>query len=309
MAKKKKLSIYERLAWWWFWIGLSIGLCYLGFVIWVHLDIDSSFSISNAGAFGDLIGGVVGSLWALTGVFLFFQALKDQQKEFTETRDTLKSQTNTLWLQQFENTFFNMLKVQNQIREFIEFPPNNSFETVTFSQEPWKGLNFFNNVKEDLVRVYAWAKNDEKKAGFRFSNVPPKEKPLDRIQYLYPIFFKNYQKALAHYFRHLYHILKFISISEKNAPIESKVDFENYGGILQSQLSVAELVLLFYNGLCFRKMYKFINKYKLLQNLPLDHLADPERHKDLYPNIRFLTLNELFEDKKVSEDDIDRLKG
>ena len=43
-----------------------------------------------------------------------------------------------------------------------------------------------------------------------------------------------------------------------------------------------ELFLFFYNGICFNKANALIRKYKLVENLSAEDLADPENHENLY---------------------------
>mgnify|MGYP002245925193 FL=1 len=70
------------------------------------------------------------------------------------------------------------------------------------------------------------------------------------------------------YFRHLYHILKFVRYSEaqyfryssnhsQQADIHKK--YREYVQFVQAQMSTAELKLLFYNSFLFPKMQELIN--------------------------------------------------
>ncbi|EDN70296.1 hypothetical protein BGP_4809 [Beggiatoa sp. PS] len=76
---------------------------------------------------------------------------------------------------------------------------------------------------------------------------------------------KGQQHEIGHYFRHLYHILKFISESQD-------VDMsENYANLVRAQLSGEELVLLFYNCRCkkpnFETFYKLVENFELLKDM------------------------------------------
>lgn len=96
---KKKLT--EQLSI----ILLIIGLLLLIFGLLFFLWNDYNFTFENkiqsdkVGQFGDFIGGVVGSIWALAGVILFYVALTEQRKDFATNREVLNSQTDALKLQ------------------------------------------------------------------------------------------------------------------------------------------------------------------------------------------------------------------
>jgi len=81
------------------WIRFLIGLAFFSiligslifFVYLIKLTTNYSLltgeiNIEKTGQFGDFIGGVVGSIWSLTGVLLFFATLRLQSREFKENR-------------------------------------------------------------------------------------------------------------------------------------------------------------------------------------------------------------------------------
>ncbi len=84
------------------------------------------------------------------------------------------------------------------------------------------------------------------------------------------------------YFRHLYHILKFVRYSEaqyfryssnhsQQADIHKK--YREYVQFVQAQMSTAELKLLFYNSFLFPKMQELLIHYGLLENLCIQDLC------------------------------------
>lgn len=62
-------------------IFFGVGLFALGLVLFIWIEFQLSFNtpINNEkiGQFGDFIGGIVGSIWALAGVILFYVALTE----------------------------------------------------------------------------------------------------------------------------------------------------------------------------------------------------------------------------------------
>jgi hypothetical protein len=256
-------------------------------------DIDND-TISG---FGQFVGGFIGTLFSLAAVLLIWVTYNTQKKEFKQTGELLRKQ-------RFEDTFFNLTKVQREIRGNINFESHrrltwlhNEFE---HSLPVVAGDNFFEFAMEDFHRLYIRRPEliipriDERATDFlgelwgEEENIPMDE-PDRRIKSKYKKFFDNYHIQLSHYFRHLYYILKFIQENENEESKlfpkqedEIKQKYKFYAGILQAQMSSAELFLLFYNGRCFKKMKSLISKYNLLENLSSEDLADPEEHQNLY---------------------------
>lgn len=121
-------------------ISFSVGLVVF---LWFLFSLNSDFNIfgegeikmAETGQVGDFIGGVVGALWALTGVFLLFVALRLQRKEFKAQREELSLQRN---------------EIKNQRKEFIV----NRITNIIYKQhdlisEKLKNLEF-NVAKPDL---------------------------------------------------------------------------------------------------------------------------------------------------------------
>lgn len=108
-----------------FWIiigGFALIIIGLFFFLWQEsFSINTSIQSDKVGQFGDFIGGIVGSIWALSGVILFYVALSLQRKEFQlqrqelrETRNIFEQQATQMKNQQKESTFFNLLNHHNQ---------------------------------------------------------------------------------------------------------------------------------------------------------------------------------------------------
>lgn len=121
-------------------ISFSVGLVVF---LWFLFSLNSDFNIfgegkiemAETGQVGDFIGGVVGALWALTGVFLLFVALRLQRKEFKAQREELSLQRN---------------EIKNQRKEFIV----NRITNIIYKQhdlisEKLKNLEF--NVTKSRV--------------------------------------------------------------------------------------------------------------------------------------------------------------
>lgn len=124
---KDKLNNEESKSRLWIWIIIAIiGVIALWGLSWILIDkyIDSS---TDQGTFGDKFGAVnaLFSGLAFAGLIatLLYQReeLKLQRKELNEQKLEFREQNKTLKRQRFENTFFNMLSLQQEIVANISF--------------------------------------------------------------------------------------------------------------------------------------------------------------------------------------------
>jgi len=79
----------------WFGFGFAIILVYL-FYTNGYINKNTDFSIQNFTGFADIIGGVVGAVWSLSGIILFYLALKNQMKNSAINQEVLLTQVNLL---------------------------------------------------------------------------------------------------------------------------------------------------------------------------------------------------------------------
>lgn len=141
-------------------VCVGIGLFVLGKFLY-HIDetynIDGNLTpeeMAQTGQVGDFIGGVIGSIWALAGVFLYFSALKLQQQELKSQREEMATSQKLLDQQLFEGTFFNLLKAQENIRNGIHayflWINIDNYSRIEERKEEKHGVNFFAFAKSQL---------------------------------------------------------------------------------------------------------------------------------------------------------------
>lgn len=285
---------------------LWTGLIILFIAIFLFLWQDNNFSFNSKiqsdkiGQFGDFIGGLIGSIWALAGVILFYIALKEQRSDFTTnkkvlntqvhalnkqieefelqrkeleyTREVFTQQRDTLKLQQFESTYFSMVNLHHEIVNSFNVEENSisiSHGRAPFEEKnTYKGRFAFSFLLDEITNEL---KNEEL---YKYSG-------KDLVDLAYQTFYKKYQDNLGHYFRNLYNILKFID--KKNPG-----DRFFYSNLLRAQLSSNELQLLFFNCISnYGKKFKpLIEKYHFLQNIPKSRtIIQP--YKQLYNSSAF----------------------
>lgn len=227
---------------------------------------------TERGTFGDMFGAVNALFSGLAFVGVVFaillqsNELRLQRKELKLTRDELEgqklqleAQNQTLKKQNFENTFFELLRLQNDI--------TNSIDLVDENNRVTKGRDCFKVFYERFKKL--WGRNVVQFQG---------NSELERINKTYLAFYEGHQSEFGHYFRSMYNIIKLVDSS----PIEDKRLYTNF---IRAQLSSFELALLFYNSLSEMGCDKFkplIEKYSLLKTVPMKALINPPEHLSLY---------------------------
>lgn len=124
-----------------------------------------------------------------------------------------------------------------------------------------------------------------------------------QIGWGYAYFFYKHE-CVGYYFRHLYHILKYIKRNEdekilmlgKN-PNQNDIDlvrkeYRIYASFIQAQMSIDELLLLFYNSFTFKKAQELIIHYDLLENLTVQNLISSEHN--CIPEIKLKDKKDIF---------------
>jgi Putative phage abortive infection protein len=246
----------------------SAGVIYMIFGKPIPGPIGDMFGVVNALFSGLAFSGLIFAIFLQREELrLQREELKLQRLETAATREEIKGQKEqaiaqnaTLAQQTFDNTFFQLLRLHNDIVSSIDlYNPRNKHDT--------RGRDCFKVFYERLVQRW-----NEKRTEDQFSS------ELDRIQRTYKHFYVGVEAELGHYFRSLYNIVKFVDIS-------STSDKKIYTNLVRAQLSSYELAMLFYNCLSelgYEKFRPLVQKYSLLKMVPTHELLNSEHHKELY---------------------------
>ncbi|MCG7931487.1 MAG: putative phage abortive infection protein [Candidatus Thiodiazotropha lotti] len=226
--------------------------------------------ISTWGQLGDYLGGLLNPVFSLLAFFALLITIVIQTKELAISSEELKKsaealsrQSKSLDTQNFENTFFQMLRLYNEIVK--------EMDTTHGLHEIARGRNCFRVFYENFKHYYQDTEYD------RGPYIPSKH--VDKV---YMVFFKQKQDEVGHYFRNLYTLVQFVDVSDEP-------NKKTYINIIRAQLSSYELILLFYNCLSQEGLEKFkplIEKYQILENMDSSLLIG-EDHKPLYDHTAF----------------------
>ena len=277
-------------------IGIISVLVIIGLWSYTYCELKDMPS-DERGTLGDMFGTVNALFSGLAFAGIIFTILLQrkelgyQRKELQETRAEFVIQNKTLKIQRFENTFFNLLELHNQIVNDIDYEKkldaNNPYSNETRTV---KGRDVFQD---------------------RFNNFNRRIKGNVDTNKLYLSFYESRKTDFGHYFRNLYRIFKmiheteFISASELNLDLSNIKDKEKYElcnyiqryrytSIVRAQLSDYELLLLFYNCLSDNGIEKFkpiIEEYAILKNMPQKDIKQ-SRLLELYKPSAYLNKND-----------------
>lgn len=246
------------------WIVAISTFLFLVFGSWkFHWYLDEA----KIGQFGDFIGGVVGSLFSLVGVVLFYVALKDQRTDFKtnqsalqlqitaanqqieefkaqreeleSTRKIYEQQTKTMKNQQFDSNFYSLLNVFVNIKKNLN--------------ESLGGLEFFQKKFQQLSEKLEYLEED--------TLVKFREKIIDEYENLY----LGDRANMSLYFKTVYRLL--VTIDDCDHLTDQEKIF--YSKVLRSQITNDELLMLYYNyhSIYGKRVQYLILKYNLLKHL------------------------------------------
>ncbi|WP_079480581.1 putative phage abortive infection protein [Halobacillus salinus] len=247
MSKKENDS--KHISRGWFFAGSLVAALALATPFVIMLLSSRGFNVkdlSSLGAVGDFFGGSTIGLLSIASILFIIHTISIQSKELSMQREELELTRNemkrtreeyevtneTMKLQQFESTFFNMMLLLDNI------------------------------VKS--ISVGSGDENVGRKGFFQLYNYFPihVQDNAEKVLSEYHDFYKDNQSDLGHYFSHITSVLKFID----NSDVKNK---DVYIDILKSQLSTYELVHLYYfsNSDYAIELGPLSQKYDLLQNL------------------------------------------
>ncbi len=251
-----------------------------------------------AGNFGDFIGGVVGPIFSLAGIFFLYETILLQKETFA--------------VQQLENRFFELMRyhrenvfqmehkipskkanVANGNRVFIEMKKQfeELYDYVCQKSEPYLLNTEFNReIEKNNINIaylifyfgvgvgtITTLKNLLNKYPAELIDVLISDLRERKSEYGDTVYFGGHQVRLTHYFRHLFHTVSFI---DKNKNIDFAQKYE-YIQILRSQLTIYEIAVFFFHSLSDLgapwEKHKYITKYQIIRSLP------PEFTKDIDP--------------------------
>lgn len=229
------------------------------------------------GTFGDMFGSVnaIFSGLAFGGVIITIllqkKELKLQRKELRETRKEFHIQNKTLKLQRFENTFFQLLNLHNEIVTKVQIT-----KSIGHSKfQVFQGRAAFKIYVEHFFDTLMTIPKEEIENAYKRIYLHLSESYIE--------FYNNKGGLdLSNYYRNLYHIFKFVHKTEFLTNDEKQF----YSNLVRAQLSNNELLLILYNSLVGGfgkpKFLFLIQQYDILQNFDFTKIKQFSIHEDIF---------------------------
>lgn len=245
--------------------------------------------------YGDFVGGVVGTLLAFTAAILYYVALREQRKDVKNNQESLSLQTKALEHQieefkqqrdELEETRkvyerqTTLMELQSRIMKLQQF--ESSFYSLLKVYMDCK--NQMNTKESDCFQK--WLKEIDKGLSSQFAQKDIFERH-NEIMSSYEDMYLKKRDILSPYFKTVYRVLSMI---ENTQTLEDKEKMQ-YVKIFRAQLSECETKLLFYNyhsdisGAARNLSYKlnFMKHYDYLTSIDAVkvHKADLIKDKEL----------------------------
>ena len=289
-------KLYIILAWILLIIGAIIALCFLALNN-ANYEIGKDFDYNKTGQFGDYIGGVVGTVFALAGTILVFASFVQQQH-----RNTIES---------FEKNYFEMLRVHEDIVREMTYEDKTSRDVFPLAidhlrdyyissleelklLEKLLDVGEFDEDKDKPIFIQFYKERDiEVVAMFlsmgilyygteKFSLSLKEGDPLRIISEKVAENIPNYGyepmgNILGHYYRQMYQAVNYILKTKWLKECERY----DYVKLLRAQLSDYEQMMLYYNSMSVNgsswrdaqsrteiEKMSLIGRFCLIKNIP-----------------------------------------
>ena len=297
-SETNKILKYARIA----------GICVL--VVWAMTFLLFFIGESDRrGQFGDMFGAVnaLFSGLAFAGLIITLILQKTelglQREELEQTREELRNQrlefetqNETLKYQRFENLFYNMLNLQQEIVAGLRYNYEEE-ETVLVPMGPdVSPIQDRRKVEKVVVgrEVFRYTFDEAEILLSEKDSYGNRKRVYGYRDFLKAKGVMAYDDTwiptiFDHYFRHLYKIVQFVD-SQGFAYKEAY----KYVSLIRGTLSRYELVWIYYNALnpVFHKFQELIEKYTLLKNIR-EELLTRSRETVTYYGGRGLTMQDV----------------
>lgn len=224
---------------------------------WQHVIelFNKDYVVDNEllGTYGDFVGGVLGTIFALLSILIMVKTFIQQRKVTEKNKEQIENQ-------RFNDLFFELLRLyQTEINGLCSTVP------LGDKVKEYKNKDFFDFKKHELQNKFSSSTS-------YYRNI---RIALNDYMYFY---IENKTKVSTCY-RTLYRIYDLIDNSQLD-----ELNKKNYLKIIRAQLTESELFFIRYNCLTYygEKFIDYINKYNVLKHLPLfDLLEFKDWWKDL----------------------------
>lgn len=263
---------------------ISIFLIFIGILLFIWEIIfffltPNSFSDSSLNSLGDTIAGTVGPIWSLASFFVVYIAFLGQKQQILHQQMEIKQNTLELQLTRKEIISQNLEMVQQNKHLALQRIETTFFNLLNHHANTVKDLHFYS---QRAHKDYRGRETFQSKYN-QIMDLLNKNIPLVKESATQFIIEEN--KIFGHYFRGLYHILKYI---DSSTDPDSKY---KYTSILRASIDSYEYLLLFVYGISnygFDYFRPLVEKYSLFKGFD-QTLLTGVNPTDFYDEVAFFT--------------------
>lgn len=244
----------------------------------------------STGWIGDTLGGITAPFIGFVNIILLIWTL---WRQIDFNKEQLTVQKN----EQFKAAFFQMLQTQRELLHEVKgtFLSRNMKGTIVggkvadidYFRDAGLELKTLFNVLDGGITDRIVCKNIREMYGVTDETIADYAQADNERQMstAYKLFF-NVHIEMGNYFRHLYHILKFISqekkdalqhLTDENEKAEVEKMYKGYADMLQATLSAEELMMAYYNCAAFDNAKELFKEFQFVENLTKKNLIRPEK--------------------------------
>lgn len=266
-----------------------------------------SKSSGDWGTFGDFIGGTLNPTLAFLSLLAILQTIRIQSKELAKSSEALElskvelarsanaqeKQIESIKIQNFETTFFNLLNFHNKIVDnfnFKKYKFKYFNEKIFFYKNDVHDIFYKEEAFNEICKQIDMISNDDKLNFTKFNEV-------------YDLYYNENEHLLCKYFDNINQIFKFISDS-----IFDDKEQKKYSDIFRIQFSQYELKLLFYHCIGSNNsstLRSYIEKFNFFEFLILEennknfmYVFSKNIYKDVTFGNNYLKIEEIVNAKK-----------
>lgn len=244
----------------------------------------------STGWIGDTLGGITAPFIGFVNIILLIWTLW-KQIDFNKAQLTVQKN------EQFKAAFFQMLQTQRELLHEVNgtFLSRNmkgridggKVAGVEYFRDAGLELKTLFNVLDGDITDRIVCKNIREMYGATDETIAnyTQADNASQMSTAYKLFF-NVHIEMGNYFRHLYHILKFISqkkkdalqnLTDENEKAEVAKMYKGYADMLQATLSAEELMMAYYNCAAFVNAKELFKEFQFVENLTKRNLIRPEK--------------------------------
>jgi hypothetical protein len=257
---------------------VSILILVLICLLWINAEFWVKYVFGGfveSKSFGDIFNSLGALFTALAFAGLLITIIY-QRLDFNQQNRINNIQT-------FENNFFRLLEQHHRVIDsfVIKVKPNDANDPILPYPEERSTIT--------QLEAFDFLAKDFKHRWNAVKEIRRRDPNVYQNTFIYAFLHHTYGKygyMLGHYYRNLYHIVKFINDNKSLKNYESKY---KYVKILRAQLSAPEINLIAWNGLVHHgEAFKpLIEEYRLLKNMNFSYeMIDLLWLSGKYPHIR-----------------------